>query len=133
MEQPQLRDLPERTFEFARRIVKLCQMLDQTPGTSRTLANQLLRAGTSIGANVEAGQASQSRADFIAKYSIACKEARETHYWLRLLAAAEIVPAEKLKDLSNEANQLVAILIAIIKKCKANTGKKENVKPNRES
>jgi four helix bundle protein len=59
--------------------------LDQMPGVSRTLANQLMKSGTSIGANVEEGQASQSRADFIAKYAIACKEARETHYWLRLL------------------------------------------------
>ena len=69
----------------------LCQTLDQTPGVSRTLANQLLRSGTSIGANVEEGQGGQSRADFISKYSIACKEARETHYWLKLLAACEIV------------------------------------------
>lgn len=112
------RDLPERTFEFARRVVKLCQMLDQSPGVSRTLANQLLRSATSIGANVEEGQGSQSRADFIAKYSIACKEARETHYWLRLLAASEIVAETKLQDLIDEANQLVAILTTIIKKTK---------------
>jgi len=65
MEEPS-RDLSERTFDFARRVVKLCQSLDQTPGVSRTLANQLLRPGTSIGANVAEGQASQSRADFIA-------------------------------------------------------------------
>ncbi len=90
MEEPR-RDLRERTFEFARRVVILCRTLDQTPGVSRTLANQLLRSGTSMGANVEEGQGSQSRADFIAKYSIACKEARETHYWLRLPAVCEIV------------------------------------------
>jgi four helix bundle protein len=119
MEQPK-RDLPERTFEFARRVVKLCQVLDQTPGVSRTLANQLLRAATSIGANVEEGQGSQSRADFIAKYSIACKEARETHYWLRLLVASEIVAEPKLEDLIDEANQLVAILTTIIKKTRQN-------------
>jgi four helix bundle protein len=113
------RDLPERTFEFARRVVHLCQMLDQTPGVSRTLASQLLRAGTSIGANVEEGQASQSRADFIAKYSIACKEARETHYWLRLLAATELVYETRLDDLRDEANQLVAILTAIVKAARA--------------
>jgi four helix bundle protein len=84
------------------------------------LANQLLRAGTSIGANVEERQASQSRADFIAKYSIACKEARETHYWLRLLAVSDIVAEAKLKDLIDEANQLVAILTNIIKKTRKN-------------
>lgn len=54
MEQPR-RDLPERTFEFARRIVNLCRVLDQKPGASRTLANQLLKSGTSIGANVQEG------------------------------------------------------------------------------
>jgi four helix bundle protein len=112
------RDLPARTFEFARRIVKLCLTLGETPGVNRTLANQLLRSGTSIGANVEEGQGSQSRADFTAKYFIACKEARETHYWLRLLVAAEIVPEKRLTDLLDEANQLVAILTAIVKKTK---------------
>jgi len=114
------RDLPERTFEFARRIVKLCQILDQTPGVCRTLSNQLIRSGTSIGSNVEEGQAGQSRADFIAKLSIACKEARETLYWLRLLVASEIVQQSQVHDLIEEANQLVAILTAIIKKCKSN-------------
>ena len=62
-------DLKERTFEFAVRIVKLCRVLDKKAGVPRTLANQLLRSGTSIGANVEEGQASQSTADFVSKYS----------------------------------------------------------------
>jgi four helix bundle protein len=96
-------------------VVVLCRELDRTPGVPRTLAGQLLRSGTSVGANVEEAQASQSEADFISKYSIACKEARETHYWLRLLAAAEIVPDAKLADLQSECNELVAILTAIIK------------------
>jgi four helix bundle protein len=110
------RDLPERTFEFARRVVKLCQVLDQTPGVNRIMANQLIRAGTSIGANVEEGQAGQSRADFVSKLSIACKEARETHYWLRLLSASEIVPEPRLAELLDEADQLIAILTTVIKK-----------------
>jgi len=101
--------------------VLLCRSLDQTPGVSRTLAHQLLRSGTSIGANVEEGQGSQSRADFIAKYAIACKEARETHYWLRLLAASGVAAESQLKDLLDEANQLVAILTAIIKSARQNT------------
>jgi four helix bundle protein len=119
----QRRDLPQRTFEFARRVVRLCQTLDHTPGVSRTLANQLLRAASSIGANVEEGQGSQSRGDFIAKYSIACKEARETHYWLRLLAAADVAPADRLSALIEEANQLVAVLTTIVKKTRANSRK----------
>ncbi|MGE5582548.1 MAG: four helix bundle protein [Bacillota bacterium] len=77
-------DLPERTFQFAVDIVNLCRLLDKNPGVSRTLANQLLRSGPSIGANVQEGQASQSEADFLTKYSIACKEAQETQYWLRI-------------------------------------------------
>ena len=111
-------DLPERTFEFAQLVVRLCQTLDQTPGVSRTLANQLLRSGTSIGANVEEGQAAQSEADFASKYSIACKEARETHYWLRLLSASAVVTEAKLTDLTAECNELVAILTTIVKKLK---------------
>ena len=100
------KDLPARTFEFARRIVKLCQTLDQTPGVSRSLANQLLRSGTSVGANVEEAQGGQSRADFLSKISIACKESRETHYWLRLLAASRLVPKSRLIELLDEAYRI---------------------------
>lgn len=112
-------DLPIRSFEFAKRVVKLCQFLDETPGVPRILANQLLRSGTSIGANVEEGQASQSQADFISKYSIACKEERETHYWLRLLADSDIIPSERLNELNAECDELIAILTTIVKKVKA--------------
>lgn len=112
-------DLPERTFQFAVKIVNLCRLLDEKPGVSRTIVNQLIRSGTSIGANVEEGQSSQSEADFVAKYSIACKEARETHYWLRLLVASDIVAEEQLSGLMNECDQLISILTVIIKKVKA--------------
>jgi four helix bundle protein len=101
------------------RIVKLCQVLDEKPGVSRTPANQLLRSGTSIGANVEEGQASQSQADFISKYSIACKGARETHYWLRLLAATAIVPSSQLTELESECDAIIAIVTSIIKKLRS--------------
>ena len=82
---------------------------------SRTLASQLLRSGTSIGANVEEAQAGQSKPDFISKMSIACKEARETHYWLRLLIASDIVQEGKIGDLVKEADELVRILSTIVK------------------
>jgi len=98
---------------------KLCQLLDQTQGVSRTLADQLLRAGTSIGTNTEEAQAGQSRADFLSKISIACKEARETQYWLRLLAATEVLPASRLTDLTSESTQLVAILTTIVRNTRA--------------
>jgi len=115
------KDLCERTFAFATRIVCLCRELDKSPGVSRTLCRQLLRSGTSIGANVEEAQAGQSRADYVSKIQIACKEARETHYWLRLIVATDIVPAEKLAPLVQESNELVAILTTIIKTTKENT------------
>jgi four helix bundle protein len=125
-------DLPERTFELAKRVVRLCQKLDGSPGVSRTLANQLLRSGTSVGANVEEGQGSQSTADFISKYSIACKEARETLYWLRLLVATDIIPENQLSDLIDESNQLVAILTTIIKKTRHNLKRKSETKKSQE-
>ena len=112
-------DITVRSFRFATRIVKLCQTLDQKPGVSRTLANQLLRSGTSIGANIEEANGSQSKPDFTAKMYIACKEARETHYWLRLLTETSIVPETRLADLIDEANQLVAILTSITKKSRS--------------
>ncbi|MBW2093363.1 MAG: four helix bundle protein [Deltaproteobacteria bacterium] len=112
-------DICERTFAFAVRVVKLCQFLDETPRVGRTLARQLIRSGASIGANVEEAQAGQSRADFLSKMSIAYKEARETLYWLKLLAASEVMPMERLSEMMDEANELVAILTSIIKSTKA--------------
>ena len=73
-----------------------------------------MRAGTSIGANVEEAQAGQSHADFIHKYGIALKEARETKYWLRLLVASESVPEQRVADLVIEASEVSHILAAII-------------------
>ena len=105
----------ERSFEFAVRVVKLCRFLEAQDRVSRTLANQLIRAGTSIGANIEEAQAGQSKADFTAKMAIARKEARETLYWLRLLKAAEIVESEKLNEITKEADELVRILTSIVK------------------
>ena len=112
-------DIKERSFEFSVRIVKLCQSLDSELGVSRVLANQLLRSATSIGANIEEAHGSQSKADFTAKMYISCKESRETHYWLRLLVATDLVAAEKLNSLLDESNQLVAILTSIVKTSKA--------------
>lgn len=111
-------DLPERTKGFALRIIKLCQVLDDKPGVGWTIAKQLLRSGTSIGANVAEGAGAQSEADFLTKYSISLKEAHETLYWLDLLDKAELLPASRLTDLKQENNELVAILTTICKKLK---------------
>ncbi|MCI0420363.1 MAG: four helix bundle protein [Acidobacteria bacterium] len=107
-------DICNRTFAFSVRVVRLCQRLDGRPGVNATLSRQLLRAATSIGANVEEAQAGQSRSDFISKMSIALKEARETDYWLRLLAAAEIPPADQIQEVKGEAKALMRILGAIV-------------------
>jgi four helix bundle protein len=107
--------ITERTFRFSVRIVNICRFLEKQGNVSRTLAGQLLRSGTSIGANVEEAQAGQSRPDFISKMSIACKEARETHYWLRLLVASDIVQEGKIDDLVKESDELLRILSSIVK------------------
>lgn len=114
------RDICDRTFEFARRIVRLCQRLDEGKSAQRTLSRQILRAGTSIGANVEEAQGSQSPADFVSKCSIALKEARETRYWLRLIAAESLVEPALLDSLIQEADELVKILTTIIVRTKEN-------------
>lgn len=111
-------DIVERTFSFALQIVKLCRGLERTSGASRSLSLQLLRSGTSIGANVEEAQAGQSKADFVSKMAIALKEARETAYWLRLIRESGIATTDSLALLEQEASELAKILGAIISKAK---------------
>jgi len=107
--------ITDRTFEFAVRIIHLCQYLEKKDRVSRTLANQLLRSGTSIGANTEEAQAGQSKADFIAKMSISRKEARETFYWLKLLKATNLVDENMISEIIKESDELVRILTSIVK------------------
>jgi four helix bundle protein len=107
-------DIVERTFDFSVRIIKLAQFMSKDSACNKILARQILRAGTSIGANIEEAKGGQSRADFIHKYSIALKEARETNYWLRLLAATEIINEKKLHDLVIESEELKNIIAKII-------------------
>ena len=112
------KELCDRTFGFSKRIVLLCQTLYAEPGASRMLSNQLIRSGTSIGANVEEAQGGHSRKDFLYRMSVACKEARETLYWLRLLAATKIIKLTRLKEIMRECDEIVAILTTIVKKTK---------------
>jgi four helix bundle protein len=111
-------DIRERTFRFSVEVVNLCRQHETTASASRVVSNQLLRAATSIGANVEEAYGSQSRADFAAKMSIACKEARETRYWIRLAEACGLFRPTSLGDFDREANEIVAILTTIAKKCR---------------
>ena len=113
-------DIKERSFEFAVRIVKLCRETEASSSVNRILLNQLIRSSTSIGANIEEANGSKSKADFVAKMYIACKEALETNYWLRLLNATEVIKHRCLESLLDESNQIVAILTAIVKKAKIN-------------
>ncbi len=106
--------MTERTFEFAVRIVKLCQTLGATSGVNQPLVRQLIRSETSVGANVEEAQAGQIRTDFIHKMEIALKEPRETRYWLRLLVATEIMPKERMESLIGESEKLVKVISKIV-------------------
>ena len=112
-------NIAERTFAFAVSVVQFCKILNSRPGISRTLMQQLLRAGTSIGANLEEAQAAQSSADFVSKCSISLKEARETIYWLRLLKATGHCSVEDFSNLAREADEISRILGAIVVRTKS--------------
>lgn len=104
-----------RTFRFAVEVTRLGVELDLAGGMGRVLAAQLVRAATSVGSMVEEAQAAESKADFISKMSIGLKEARETHYRLRILAAAGPRAPASLVALITEADELRRILAAIIR------------------
>jgi four helix bundle protein len=116
-DEPKIKDIRERAFAFAVRIVKLCQYLEKDTKVSRTLITQLLKAGTSVGANLEEAQAGQSKPDFISKNAIALKEARESKYWLRLISATNTFE-EKVKmgieELAGESSEIAKIIGSII-------------------
>ena len=108
-----------KSYVFAQRIVKLYKYLLKQK-QPRALAEQLLRSGTSIGANIEEATGGFSRRDFTAKCSIAYKEARETHYWLRLLRDTECLDAKLADSLLHNADELKRMLAAILLKTRAN-------------
>jgi len=110
-------DIRERAFEFAVRIVKLCKFLEKNSDVSRNLISQLLDAGTSVGANLEEAKAGQSRADYIHKNSVSLKEARESHFWLRLILATENlsdIVRPGIVELENESMEIAKIIGKII-------------------
>jgi four helix bundle protein len=108
----------DRSKVFAIRIIKACSFLDEKPGVCRILSKQLLRSGTSIGANVHESRSAQSDRDFLHKMEIALKEARETEYWLEILIESEVVEKDKFSPLLQEAKEIVRILIASTRKIK---------------
>lgn len=106
----------DKSFEFAIRVVKLYKHLCDNK-KEYVLSKQLLRSGTSIGANINEAQAGQSKADFIAKMSIASKEARESKYWIRLLIKTDYLNKDDkhVKTLVNEIDEMVRMLTSIVK------------------
>ena len=107
----------QKSFDFAVRIVNLCKHL-RSKRKEYTLSKQLLRSGTSIGANVSEAQQAQSKADFIAKISISLKETTETKYWLKLLWATEYLTEKEYHSILPDCIELEKILVAIIKTAK---------------
>jgi four helix bundle protein len=108
------RNIVERTFEFAVEIVKLADKISKRSWIGKKLASQVLDAGTSIGANVEEAQAAESKADFTHKYNIALKEARETKFWLSLLAAVKVSGGDGIETLKIEADEISRIIAKIV-------------------
>lgn len=107
----------EKSFYFAVRIVNLCKHL-QTKQKERVISNQILRSGTSIGANVAEAQQAQSKPDFISKLNIALKEAAETDCWLRLLHATNYISDVQFDSMIFDCDEIESLLVAIVKASK---------------
>ncbi len=106
--------IADKSFNFAVRITRLHLFLKEEKKEFE-LSKQILKSGTSIGANVAESQDAQSKLDFISKLSIALKEARETLYWLRLLKATDFINETIFNSLYNDCEELIRLLVSIIK------------------
>jgi four helix bundle protein len=107
----------EKTFKFSLDIINVYQQL--TKEHEYIISKQLLKSGTSVGANVNESTAAQTKADFITKMAIASKEARETKYWLRLLKESKLVHVD-LSSLLKEIDEIISILTVIVKTAQKN-------------
>ncbi len=108
-----------RTKQYALRIIKLVEKLPRTR-TSEVIGRQLLRSGTSVGANYRSACRAKSRADFISKMGTVEEEADESIYWMELLAETGLINLDEISDLLDEGNQIVAITISSIRTTKKN-------------
>ncbi len=111
-------DIRERTFQFSIQVINFADQIPNTV-TGQVILRQLVRAGTSIGANVEEANGAESRQDFIHKMKIALKEAQETRYWLRIVRATKL-NNKTVEALIQESDELVRILNTIIHQTKTN-------------
>ncbi len=109
--------IEDKSFDFAVRVVNLYRFMTEQK-KEFILSKQLLRSGTSIGANISEAVRGQSKADFVAKMSIALKEANETKYWLKLLYKTDYLTDQQYSSLNNDITEIIKILIAI---CKTST------------
>ena len=109
----------DKSLEFAVRIVNLYKFLVNEQ-KEFVMSKQILRSGTSIGANIREAEQAQSRADFINKLNIALKEANETEYWLELLIRTEYITREQYESINNDSTEINKLLISIIKTTKNN-------------
>ena len=115
--QPHLQDLKERTRKYALRIINLCSSLDKSD-LSKVIGKQILRSGTSVGAQFREGCRAKSNADLISKLQGSLQELEESIYWMELMIDSEIFSEEKLSPLMKESEELIAIFITIINKLK---------------
>lgn len=112
-----MQDLKLRTKAFALAIIQLTDTLPQTRKAQR-IADQVFRSGTSIGAHYREGTRAKSDADFISKLEGALQEAEETSYWLELLVESGIVPADRVQPLQQEVDELISIVVTVVKNVK---------------
>lgn len=117
-------ELKKRTKQFGLRVMKLVGALPQN-SVGRAIGNQLIRSGTSVGANYRAACRGRSKAEFIAKLGIVIEEADESGYWMELIIEGELLPQDRVAPLLDEGNQLTAIMVATRKSAQSN--------PNRQS
>ncbi len=109
----------DKSFVFAVRIVKLYKYLVENK-KEFVISKQIIRSGTSIGANIEEGNSGQSKKDFIAKLSISLKEAKETHYWLRLLVECQYIEKEMFDSIVKDCDEIILILTRILQTARKN-------------
>ncbi|MCE9606789.1 MAG: four helix bundle protein [Planctomycetia bacterium] len=112
------RDLAERTKQFAIRVIRLYSSLPKNDGAAQILGKQILRSGTSVGAQYREAMRARSTVEFISKIQSSLQELEETRYWLELLIEAELVPIKRLAPLLEESMELIAILVASTKTAK---------------
>lgn len=116
-------ELKKRTKQFGLRVIRLVDALPNNQ-LGRVIGNQLLRSGTSVGANYRAACRGRSKAEFIAKVGIVIEEADESLYWMEMILEAELLPKERLVELMQEADELVAIMTASVKTARSRSPKK---------